>query len=305
MLSVKQQFVKISVVVTSYNSKSTIRFCLQALEQQTLQKDDYEIIVIDSSDDGTDEIIAEEFPAIILYHSVARLYYGEARNQGIRLARSPLIAFVDSDCVADTHWLEYHLNAHVKYSDVAVIGGSLVNGNPSSFWGWGIFFIEFVQYLPVEPAREVKNMVTANTSYKYWIFERYGDFQTSSYPGEDKKFHASLIESGERMMFIPDARTAHINRKHPHEILKHLNWLGQGVAHVRLSKSSSLSWVLAFSPLLAPIRTIRVVARALSASPLHFWRLSILWIFIFAGFVSQGLGEFHYVWNSLCKRKKQ
>jgi len=55
-----QHAITISVVVPSFNSKRTIRETLDAiLAQQT--KYAFEVIVVDSSNDGTGDIIEKEF----------------------------------------------------------------------------------------------------------------------------------------------------------------------------------------------------------------------------------------------------
>lgn len=63
----------ISVVVPSFNSKRTIRETLGAiLGQQT--KHALEVIVVDSSNDGTGDIIEKEFPTVRLFRLELRIH---------------------------------------------------------------------------------------------------------------------------------------------------------------------------------------------------------------------------------------
>jgi len=73
----------------------------------------------------------------------------------------------------------------------------------------------------------------ANTSFKADVFEQYGRFHTSSYSGEDKRFLSILMELM-RLGCCSIATVAHVNRDSANLVLRHLHWLGQGVAHVRL-----------------------------------------------------------------------
>ena len=57
----------VAVVIPSYNSSKHVRGCLQALRLQETEVP-YEIVLVDSSDDGTDRIVAEEFPEARLFH---------------------------------------------------------------------------------------------------------------------------------------------------------------------------------------------------------------------------------------------
>ena len=62
----------VSVVIPSYNSRGTIRACLESVLGQETELT-YEVLVADSSDDGTDEIIRADFPGVRLIHSRERL----------------------------------------------------------------------------------------------------------------------------------------------------------------------------------------------------------------------------------------
>ena len=51
-----------SVIIPAYNAAATIRTCLEALEQQTVSRDTYEILVIDDgSTDGTPARVQAHF----------------------------------------------------------------------------------------------------------------------------------------------------------------------------------------------------------------------------------------------------
>ncbi|MCC5874997.1 MAG: glycosyltransferase, partial [Candidatus Sumerlaeia bacterium] len=95
---------KISVVVATYNGGATLRECLGSLTR--LDYPFYEVIVIDDgSTDNTSEILAD-FPMVRI-HSQENKGLSVARNMGIHLAEGEIIAFTDSDCVADPDWLYF------------------------------------------------------------------------------------------------------------------------------------------------------------------------------------------------------
>ena len=295
----------LSVVVPCYNARATIRQCLEALENQTLPRQCYEIIVADSSSDGTTTIIRQEFPTVRLLHSETRLYYGMARNLGLDAVTADTILFVDSDCIAEKECLERHLAEHRQHPEAVAVMGGMVNGNPEAWWGWAIFLIEFSRFLPAGITRSVHDIVTANTSFKAWAFEKYGRFHTSNYSGEDKRFHGALAGSNALMRFAPAAIVAHRNRDSARAVLRHLHWLGQGVAHVRLENgevTGSKRWLLLLAPLLAPWRTARIIRRSLTAAPALLGRVLLLWPCLLAGFLAMGLGEVRYTWDFLRPR---
>lgn len=91
---------KVSVVTPAYRESRYIGRCLRALRNEGVD----EIIVIDGgSDDGTVEIAkryADVVKSSASYDSPAK-----ARNEGIRIARGDVVAFVDADTVVAKGWL--------------------------------------------------------------------------------------------------------------------------------------------------------------------------------------------------------
>src|SRR5882672_7977001 len=146
MASSSRTFPAVSVIVPSYNAAATIERCLGALESQTAALEG-EVIVVDSSSDGTAEIVARRFPWVRLIACPTRRFPGDARNLGIGRARADLLAFTDADCIAERHWLETIIMAHRVRRD-PLIGGAIENGNPESRVGWAAYLLELSQWMP-------------------------------------------------------------------------------------------------------------------------------------------------------------
>lgn len=110
---------RVSVVVCAYNAERTMEQCLASLE--VLNYPDYEVIVVnDGSIDRTLEI-SERFPYCRII-SQPNLGLSAARNVGAEAATGEIVAYTDSDCVADPDWLAY-LVAKMVSSDLAACGG--------------------------------------------------------------------------------------------------------------------------------------------------------------------------------------
>ena len=92
----------VSVVICAFNAERTMRACLESL--RTIDYPHYEVIVVDDgSYDRTAEISAD-FPEYRLIRQPNR-GLSVARNVGMQAAHGELIAYTDSDCVVDPHWL--------------------------------------------------------------------------------------------------------------------------------------------------------------------------------------------------------
>jgi len=170
--------VAISVVIPCYNAAATIRATLSSVLAQEFD-DEYEVIVVDSSDDETPAIIAQEFPSIKLIHCAQRTDPGTARNLGIGRSRGEIIACLDADCVAPADWLRRIVAA--QRGRHPIVGGSVEIGNPERMLAWAGFLGEFREFIGTGDPRLVGHLPTCNISYHRTIFENHGGFPTAFY----------------------------------------------------------------------------------------------------------------------------
>ena len=113
------RYPRVSVVVCAYNAERTMSACLASLEH--LNYPDYEVIVVnDGSTDRTLEI-SEDFPYCRIISQENR-GLSVARNVGAEAATGEIVAYTDSDCVADPDWLNY-LVATMERKGLVACGG--------------------------------------------------------------------------------------------------------------------------------------------------------------------------------------
>lgn len=227
---------QLSVVIASYNSAGTIMGCLASLENQRTDRE-FEIIVVDSSVDGTAKLVEEKFPWVRLYRFSKRKFCGDARNFGISVAQGGIVAFIDADCIADENWANEILKAHKSF--YPAIGGAIANGNPDSYIGWASYFCEFSQWMPNNHDKWLKDVAGANMSYKKEIFEKYGDFIEGTYCS-DTNFHWRLWENGHPLRFVSSIQIYHCNIDDFKRFIRHEYEHGRAFAEVRI-KSRSFS----------------------------------------------------------------
>ena len=145
-----------SVIVISYNSAATIIKCLRSvLEQQTSYP--YEVILVDSSQDNTPELVKEKFPQVRILHSKERLFPGAARNTGMDAARGEVIIFLASDCLAAPGWLEQRIKDHL--SGYSLVAGTIANRGTSNLLLWANYFMEYSAQLPGRPQKQLARVV--------------------------------------------------------------------------------------------------------------------------------------------------
>ena len=110
---------RVSVVVCAYNADRTMDQCLASLEH--LNYPDYEVIVVnDGSTDRTLEISERYKYCRIISQPNKGL--SVARNVGAEAATGEIIAYTDSDCVADKDWLTYLVHK-MEHGGLTAVGG--------------------------------------------------------------------------------------------------------------------------------------------------------------------------------------
>ena len=88
----------VSVVVPCYRPGRLIDGCLGSVLDQDLDGP-WEVIVVESTGDGTAERLRKEFPACRVIAPPARTLPAEAQNIGVAAAAAPFIAITNHDCV--------------------------------------------------------------------------------------------------------------------------------------------------------------------------------------------------------------
>ena len=116
----------ISVLIPTFNRSAMLATTLASLAEQSLPKEQYEVIIVDDgSTDATSEVclnFASQIP--LKYLRIENSGISAAKNRGILMARGEIVLFADDDDIADHRLLEEHLKAHDRHSDetVAILG---------------------------------------------------------------------------------------------------------------------------------------------------------------------------------------
>jgi len=287
----------LSVVMTSLNARDTIERSLASVEPQR-DAVDLEFVLVDSSTDGTDRLVAERFPWVKILHFDTRKFCGDGRNIGIAHSSAPVIAFLDADCLAAPDWARRIVDAHANRPDAPVIGGAIGNANPHAWAGWAYYFTEFAQWSPGQPAGPMDDIPGCSLTLKRSAFERWGPFLEGSYCS-DSAFHWQMARDGHRPWFDPSIRVDHLNPTRLWNIAAHAQSHGRQFGHVRRAQQRPGPATLAKWRFGAPAvpavllaRTVGHVARGGD----HVGRLLTTWPAVLAIQAAWTLGEARSYW---------
>ncbi|HJT19206.1 MAG TPA: glycosyltransferase [Nitrospira sp.] len=202
-----------SVVIPTYRRPHLLLRCLSALCTQTLDKDRYEIVVVDDGVDRATERVVESCARVRTAPSIRYLTshaFGSgpavARNIGWNAARGRIVAFTDDDCRPRPDWLAA---AMPVFDDEQVSGA------------WGSIVVplsdEPTDYERNTAGLERAPFATANCFYRQSALSVVGGFDerfTTAWR-EDSDLQFSFIEQGYKLVPAPDAVVEHPVRPAP------------------------------------------------------------------------------------------
>jgi GT2 family glycosyltransferase len=200
---------KVSVIVCSYNGGQTLRECLASLMR--LDYPDVEIVLVDDGSTDQTPAIAAEFPEVI-YHRQVNKGLSEARNVGAELATGEIVAYTDSDCVVDEHWLRYLVQS-MRDQNVEAIGGPNITP-PSDGW-----IAKCVAASPGNPSHVMlddhfaEHIPGCNMAFRRQTLLDLGGFDTQfRQAGDDVDLCWRLLDTGQKIGYAPAAMVWHHRR---------------------------------------------------------------------------------------------
>jgi GT2 family glycosyltransferase len=122
---------ELSIIVVTYNSRRHVRDCLESV-QRTAGGIGHEVIVVDNaSQDGTPNIIRNEFPNVRLIANPENLGFAHGNNQGISQSQGRYILLLNPDTVVLPKTLATLLKEMNQSPETGLLGCRLLNADRS------------------------------------------------------------------------------------------------------------------------------------------------------------------------------
>ncbi len=282
---------RVSVVVPCYRPGTLIDGCLAGLAAQDLDGR-YEVIVVESSGDGTAERLRQRFAGIRVIAPPHRTSPAEAQNIGVAAAAAPLIAITNHDCLVPPDWLRRMVARH-QDGTYAAVGGAIANGTPASAIGTAAYWSEFNEFTTGRPAGVVAGVPQCNVCFRREALVGATPFPQVRFGAEELTFNYELTRAGGVFFFDPAITITHLNRTTLGAYLAHQHVLGVGSAMAR--RLVPLPGAIAtrhpaLIPLLPPLRVARVLARVARRHPRHLPTLLALVPLLLTGYAVWAAG---------------
>lgn len=206
-----------TVVIPAYNPD--MHFFAQAIRAMAEYSAPLidQVIVVDDESPAPIEFKQEDLPKGVSVKVVRQKNKGPggARNFGSQFARTPVLVFIDSDCMPTSEWVGPLVRPILDGKYVGVGGTVLtfIENNKISK------FADFRELLrrPVKNAQgKITNVITANSAFSKQVFDEVGGFTESKVvtPAEDVDFTYKLIAHGyqKQLGYASDSVVEHRHR---------------------------------------------------------------------------------------------
>ena len=130
--SIHRSIHRVSVVIVTYRSRSTIAAALAPLEQAVRHNTIECIIVDNASGDGTADFVATHYPWVRLIRSTENLGFGRGCNAGFAAATSDYVLFLNPDAVIEPAAMQSLVDVLAANPDAAAVGPATLVGPASA-----------------------------------------------------------------------------------------------------------------------------------------------------------------------------
>jgi GT2 family glycosyltransferase len=220
------------VCIVNWNARDVLRDCLASLDEQA-QGVRLEVIVVDNgSTDGAAEMVARDFPQVVLVRNAVNRGFARANNQAAAHARGRYLFFLNNDTVVPPGALAQlttHADAH---PEVGMIGPRLRDADGrvqasyrpqptlrallhrhSLLRGTGLFRRAYRRHrrdeFDPEQRREVETLMGAALFLPRRVFLQCGPWDEDfPFGGEDLYFSA-CVRRYHRLVYLPEVEVIH------------------------------------------------------------------------------------------------
>jgi len=215
----KEKNVIISVVIPTYEDWDRLKLCIRSLEQQTLAKENFELIIVDNSTVSIPpESIDLPSNAIVLHEPTPGSY--AARNAAIKVAKGEIIAFTDSDCIPRQDWLK---NAYTYFQQKSVsrIAGKVeLSYEKDKSKNLAELYETVFAFNQKRNVERFGASITANFFTRKENFDRLGLFDQSKKSGEDFGWNIRASKAGLPITYAEDVVVYHPARSSIRELVE-------------------------------------------------------------------------------------
>jgi glucosyl-dolichyl phosphate glucuronosyltransferase len=222
----KQTRYKISAAICSYNRARFIIKAVESVFNQSINKADYEVIVVDNNSTDNTLALLQQFKADnpglnFSYYSELNQGVSYTRTRCVQEAAGEIVAFLDDDSVAESNWLAVMIAFFNQHPQVYSLGGKILPDFLAQPPNWfSRYFFGLVGRFDLGDAEKrltgARYPCGANMAFRRSIFDAIGYFNTAIgrsgtglSAGEEKDIYQKILATGKEVYYLPQAVVHH------------------------------------------------------------------------------------------------
>lgn len=197
---------EISVILPVIGEYERVRRTLQALRGQTARNAMEVVLVLTP---GKRALVRDEDLAglrVSMVEIAPVTYLAEAWAEGIRRARSAVVATAEDHSFPEAGWAQALIEAH--RGECVAACPALANPNPSLV-SWANYLINWTPYFEPRTVQVANVLAGHNTSYKREALLGLEDLPTAL--SSEAALHLRWAAQGKKLLIVPGAVTRHVN----------------------------------------------------------------------------------------------
>lgn len=223
--------IELSIVVCTHNRAALLTDCVDSLLNQTINKNRFEIIIVDNNSTDDTETIAIEIAKgnnNIKYLKEKIVGYSAPRNCGWKNASGNIIAYIDDDEIAAPDWLESIEKAFQTEETPDIVGGIYLIKYDKMPPDW---FIESMGGNNTNRQKGILNqrkdcyLAGGNIAFKKKVLEKLNGFSNNFnikngflLTGEDTDICQRAKNAGFKLFYDPDIKIYHRMNQNNYDI---------------------------------------------------------------------------------------
>jgi O-antigen biosynthesis protein len=198
----------VTVVVPAYNAEATIDDCVGSLLELKEPVGGMEIIVVDNNSSDATLRLLKQYEGQIRILREQKRGASAARNRAIVEARGKILAFTDSDCIAEREWVS-NLIPPLTDRRVGASGGRILSLEPCNW-------IEKYGEVMHDHRRAIEiyrrpYIIGMNFAVRRSIFDEVGLFDIDLLRGQDTDMGWRIHAAGYQIRYCSGAEVHHLN----------------------------------------------------------------------------------------------
>ena len=219
--------VDMSIVLVCWNNKAYLDPCLKSLYEGGV-KSSFDVVVVDNgSTDGSQQMLAEKYPQVMLIQNEGNVGLGKASNQGIEATKGRHVLLLNNDTLVNGPALDVLVEYLDAHPEAGATAGKLLNPDGSFQSGFAPFSTLLEEFLIVThigellwpgypshgDSNEIKEtgwMSSACLLVRRAALDKIGLLDESYFIyGDEADLQYRLNRAGWKVVFLPNSSIIH------------------------------------------------------------------------------------------------